>query len=295
MINMKFRYILLNAVFALFSISNSVSQIPDSLEGKVNMLASSVGENATSKAYFIKLGPEVVPIVTQKLLQSLAEGSSPEGAQEVVFMQMPPADQKRLSYQVGLIVMQGAALENMPLPPDVRQAALNSIYLALKSLYPSSRKRALYSAAYGVGSEAIDYIIPLLNDPEISNRYTAAKMLAKVGDASTSEKIEKVLEERRQGLTVEQIEKDGSFQIAYDAINALNNKASPTPSPTVPKAMPKPSITVPSPKPIATPPPEPAATPVEAKPVSRFPIVPVAIIAAAIMGVIAFLLRRKSR
>jgi len=209
--------------------SNGIAQIPDSLEGKVDMLGGSVGENDSSKAYFLKLGPEVVPIVTQKLKQSLSEGASPEGSEKFAIIDMPEVDQKRVRHQIGLITMQGIALENMSLAPEVRKEALDSLYKALRSPYQISRKIAMYWAAYGAGSEAIDQMIPLLNDPEISNRYTAAEMLAIVGDASTADKIEEVLEQRRRKLNAQQVEKDGSFRVGYEAIRKLRSKAPATP------------------------------------------------------------------
>lgn len=189
------------------------------------MLTSSVNENDVSRAYFIKLGPEVVPIVTQKLNASLDEGASAEGARNSVIMDMPLADQKRIRIQMGLIAMQGVALKNMRLDNSIRRAAVASLYRALKSPYQLSRYTALYAAAHGVGSEAVNNIIPLLNDITDMNRATAAKMLAEVGDTSAAKKIEEILKQRRQSLTAEQVDNDGSFRSGYEAIKELRKKA----------------------------------------------------------------------
>jgi len=196
---------------------------PETLDEKIDAAAGSISEYDSTRDYFIKLGPEVVPIVTRKLLQSLKEGASIDGSEQVALIDMPVTDRERVWRQMGLITMQGEALEKMTLDPEVKQAASESVFQALKSPYPLSREAAMYSAAYGLGSEAVDQIIPLLNDPVISNRYTAAKMLKKVGTASTADRIEQILEERRRGLTADQIEKDGSFRVGYEAVKLLRS------------------------------------------------------------------------
>jgi len=287
---------------------DSAAQLPDSLEGKIDMLGGSVAENELSKKYFIKLGPDAVPIVARKLLESLAEGASAEAARETIIMKMPPADQNRVRHQAGLIAMQGVALENMPLGSDVKKIALDSLYKALQSPYAHSRKVGLYSVTYGGGSEVVDYILPLLGDPVKSNRVIAAQMLAKIGDASTADKIEKALEQRRRGLTEEQVDSDWSFRHGYETIKTLREKEASKPIQAPPQAIAKQSSApplTPEPPPLAEagsqsplPPvqtltPKPVATPVAAKVTTRFPIVPVISLAALIMVVIVFLVRRK--
>ena len=59
-----------------------VGQMPDSLEGQIDHLTKSVGYLKDSKQYFIQLGPQAVPIVTEKLIQSLQEDVSIAGAKE---------------------------------------------------------------------------------------------------------------------------------------------------------------------------------------------------------------------
>jgi len=213
----------------IFSTIAAIAEWPSSLDDQIDTLTGSVSENGISRDYFIKLGPEVVPIVTQKLLKSLSEGSSPEAAQEGIIMQMPRIDQKRVRHQVGLISMQAEALQNMELSPEVRRAAITSLYQALKSPYQHSRRSAIHAAAYGVGEESVDQIIPLLNDPEAANRYVAARELAMVGNISTADKIEEILEKRKRNLTVEEVENDGSFKVGYETIIKLRSKAPATP------------------------------------------------------------------
>lgn len=289
---MKSRYVLLSAILAFVflhaSSNDNVAQIPESLEGKIDMLGGSVAENEFSRDYFIKLGPDVVPIVTQKLLQSLSEGASPEAGQEKIIMQMPLTDQKRVRHQIGLIAMQSYALRSMALSREARKEAEESLYKSLKSPYIETRKKALYSIGSNGDISAVGEVIPLLNDPDLSNRVIAAQMLVKIGDASTAAKIEAVLEQRRQGLTAEQIEKDWSFRHGYEAIKALKSKV--TTASTQAQATSEPAAST-TPSAVAAAKETPAIA--ETKSPSRFSVVPLAILAAAIVGVVVFLLKRK--
>ncbi len=220
----NFCYLMLLVIFIAIIPSKCLSQIPDTLEGKVEMLGENVQENQVTKDYFLSLGPDVVPIVTEKLLKILAEGTSHEWGNEDAIINMPKEDQKRVRRQIGLLAMQEAALQNMALDPSVRQSAVASVNQALKSPYQVARRAAVYSAANGIGKDSIDAILGILNDEKMSNRVIAAQVLSKIGDESTAKKISAILDQRGKGLTPEQIQKDASFRHGYDAINTLTNK-----------------------------------------------------------------------
>lgn len=240
---MRLEFSLLCALVAVLFFSAcpdcSYSQSPDLLEAKVDMLTQSVivtieSDHEALKSRVLGLGPGLVPIVTRKLLDSLLEKALPEAVKDTLLMHLPPDDEKRMRYQSALLQLQEIALENMALKPQVRSDARDSIYQALQSPYEHTRLFALQAAAYGVGSEAVDHIVPLLDDLEKQNRVIAAKMLSKIGDADTAAKIEKVLEKRRQGLTPEQIEADWSFRHAEKAIKELKTKNAAMPRKPVP-------------------------------------------------------------
>ncbi len=279
-------------VLAFFFTENCQSQIPESLEGKIDMLGGSVAENDVSRDYFINLGPDVVPIVTKKLMQSLAEGASPSAGQERIIMQMPRDDQKRVRHQIGLVAMQSHALGSMSLSPEARKEVEDSLYQALKSPYIAARRYTLTSIGINGDLSAVENVIPLLYDADYSNRIIAAQTLAKIGDASTAEKIEKILEKRRQGLTAEQIEKDWSFRHGYEAIESLRNGATAVPnqsqSTTDPLTLaPTGSMPAASPSLAAT------TKPTEA-PAADYPIAVIVVLVVVIAGAIVFLFRRKA-
>jgi hypothetical protein len=139
----------------------------------------------------------------------------------------------------------------------------------------------LRSLAYAGGKDFVEQIIPILDDNDKFNRVAAADMLAMIGDSSTVEKVEKVLEARRQGLTEDQIERDWSFKHGYSAITALKTKESTQPIAQSPHSD--------SLRPIKTAMPLPAVA--EIRP--PLPIVPIGIIFLAIVGILAYLILRK--
>lgn len=280
------------ALFSFFIAAKSAAQLPETLEEKVEILAISIAENEASKKYFIDLGPEVVPIVTEMLLRNLSEGSSPEAAAERIIMEMPPVDQKRVRYQIGLIAMQGAALQYMDLAPKERREALNSLYQAMRSPYQHSRKAGLYAVAYGVGCDGIEQILPLLNDPIESNRVIAAQLLSKIGDASTAERIEIILEQRRQGLTEEEVDMDWSFRHGFEAIKTLKDRTS-TATRIPPQSTPLSTSDTPVKQSTSALADTPLSTVEESKSSLSILIGSVAIIGAVIVGIVLYLLRRK--
>ncbi len=270
-------------------------KLPETLEERVDAAARAIPNGIKMievKNYLIQLGPNVVPVITQKLQQSLAEGSSPEGALAVAMLDMPHEDQKRANYQIGLVTLQGVAIREIPLNPTDKEKALNSLYSTLKSPYMISRKSALYAAANSGNISAVDEIIPLLNDKDLSNRVIAAQMLAKIGDASTADKVAQVLEKRRQGLTAEQVEKDWSFRHGYEAIELLRKKINQVGSQAQTQS--ETELSTPPPTPSASPSPTTTATTNEA-PYAGFPTAPIAILIVVVSGAIVLLLRRKSQ
>lgn len=264
---------------------NSLAQFPESLEGKIDMLTGSVAENDITRDYFINLGPDVVPIVTQKLLNSLAEGASEEGVRAAAIMEMPKEDQKRVRYQTGLIAMQGYALRNMPLSPEVRITATESLYDALGSPYMHARRYALTIFENIDGPVDTGKILALLDDPNKYVRVRAAVVLSKIGDASIADEIEAILGNRKRSLTEEEITKDASFRHGYAAIEKLREKSSPAPSSAVPST---PVLASTEPQPQT----EPVAPEEQSESPTDIPILPIAIIAAIIV-VAVFFLRRK--
>ena len=67
--------------------------------------------NEVAQHHFASPGEKAVPIVTQKLLQSLAEKVSVEAAREDTLMKMTAADAERVEYQFGLICINGVSAE----------------------------------------------------------------------------------------------------------------------------------------------------------------------------------------
>lgn len=270
-------------IFAIF-IGNGLAQapkFPDTIDEKIDALALGASDGVDIKPYILELGPQAVPVITRKLLTSLAEGASTTASEVSAMIDMPREDGKRANYQMGLTSLQTIALNSLKVDSEVRNEAQRAIYGALKSPYMITRKTAIYASASSGGRAAVDEILPLLLDADMSNRVNAAQNLAEIGDESTADKIAAILEKRRVGLTAEEIDKDWSFRHGYHAIDKLRGKTA-----------------------------EPAtlagAEPIETQSSSRtpsgssvnesspsFPILPVAVVGIIILAMIVFMLRRR--
>lgn len=222
--------------FTVGIVHGQAPKLPETLDEKLDALAEVATDGFDVKTDVARLGAEAVPTVTRKLLESLAEGSSPSGAELSAIIDMPREDQQRANHQMGLVAIQCIALQTMTLDADTKQAAQQSIYGVLRSPYMIARKAAIYAAADSGGKDAADEIVPMLNDSDMSNRVNAAQMLAKIGDESTADKIAAILEQRRNGLTSDQIERDWSFRHGYSAIEMLRGKSTKPTETTVQQA-----------------------------------------------------------
>lgn len=258
-----------------------VPNLPETLSEKIDALAGSAVDGNEVKKYLLELGPEVVPIITRKLEESLAEGSTPVGTKAFAMLDMPPEDQKRANHQMGLAWLQSTALQSMSLDPQTRIEAQQVIYGTLKSPYLIARKTAIYAAADSGGKGAVDQIVPLLDDFDMFNRANAAQVLAKIGDETTAMKIANVLERRRVGLTDDEVSKDVSFQHGYFAVEKLRRKTVEGTPTSVPNVADKQSFTQ-----------TPSAPAAEEK--TSYPIIPVLFLGVLIAGVIVFLFYRKN-
>lgn len=271
------------------------SGYPKTLDEHIDVLAAISAGGGSVETSVREIGSSFVPLASQKLMRSLSEGASPQGAGASTMLDMPSDDQQRANLQIGLAGLIGTALRELALNSETRREALDAIYSTLKSPYMISRRSALYAIGSSGDVSSVDEVLPLLEDKALSNRVIAAKTLLKIGDISTAAKIEKVLEKRRRGLTAEQVEKDGSFRHGYAAIKELMNKSNAPQSQARSPSASEQSIPLATmPRPAASP--SPAAIEAAEKPASTvFPIVPVIIVALVIVGVVVFLLRRKVR
>ena len=199
-------------------------ELPSTLDGKIDFICAAVSYNAPTQKYFVSFGPEAVPIVIQKLQQSLAQQVSVEASREDTLMKMPAADAKRVEHQVGLVWMEGVAIRDMSLPQATKNDLLASLRQALHSPYIYTRHDAmLMLGAYGSATDA-EALLPLLDDPNDSNRYQAAESLAKIGNKEAIPKILGILEARKRRMSSEQVRKDGSFAKAYSTVRQLHAK-----------------------------------------------------------------------
>ncbi len=218
-------FCLLITVLVLRAIS-AVAQLPDSVEGKIDALARSFSVNALNQEYFLQMEPEVVPVVTKKLIESLGLPVSPDASRVDKLMDLSREERTFCEHQMGLISMEKLALTKMPLNPAVRNASIGALVASLKSPYFISRDFGMSALAEGLGRDAIDLLLPSLGDSKDYNAAYAIGYLEQIGDAETATKIGKFLDARREGLTATQISNDLRFAYGTSAIERMRKKTS---------------------------------------------------------------------
>ena len=80
-------------------------------------------------------------------------------------------------------------------------------------------------AVTGVGAMGkvrdADVLLPLMKDPSEVIRVNTVHALGKIGDEDVATKMESILQERKSGLTNDQIRRDNSFVHGYQAISNI--------------------------------------------------------------------------
>ena len=166
-------------------------------------------------------GDDLVKTLIYKIQSTLAEGASPESAGLTRFIEMPKEDQKRINIQERSIELLSRIYRSDNINNEQKKVLLVALYSMLKSPYSLTRLHALGLAAFLGKKTAVEHIIPLLEDPDKYIRVDAADRLSEIGDTSTADRIESIIQKRATGLTPEQIDNDWSFRHGYKAITKL--------------------------------------------------------------------------
>lgn len=105
-----------------------------------------------------------------------------------------------------------------------KQKFVSPLLRLVKSPNMWIRIRALQTLGEFEAVNVSDEVLPLINDKGEFVRVTALETLGKIGDEQAAIRIEQVLNERKKGLTEQQVRNDWSFEAGYTAIEAIKKR-----------------------------------------------------------------------